>query len=156
MEPVPTSQTFPLFSIIAVSPLLGIVTKGCKWLQGTALRRPALTSLLPHCLIASHLDWPSPHLSSFSTTVIQPLYILLAVSATLELHKKWSTGGSGSTLCLCPITLCSLVCSKPCFTGKYVNVYHLSLLCVHQTSTSLKYTHIQNKLLCSAEVHRIL
>lgn len=103
METIPTSQTFPLMfrhhCVPAVcSVFLQIVTKGCEWLRGAALRCPALissSSLLFNSL-TSVLTWTDrlpihplsvPHSLSSSPCIILSVS-LLALEQCRFAHRR--------------------------------------------------------------------
>lgn len=103
METIPTSQTFPLMfchhCVPAVcSVFLQIVTKGCEWLRGAALRCPPLTSsssLLFNSL-TSVLTWTDrlpihplsvPHSPSSSPCIILSVS-LLALEQCRFAHRR--------------------------------------------------------------------
>lgn len=164
METIPTSQTFPLMRrhhcVPAVcSIFLQIVTKGCEWLRGAALRCPPLTSsssLLFNSL-TSVLTWTDrlpihplfvPHSPSSSPCIILSVSLLALEQCRFAHRRNHRRFRINSCLFLYKVASLSL---SSCFlTHFFYNFIRLpfkyvlsritvSLWCVPQTYGSLQH-----------------
>lgn len=136
---------------------------------------------LPHCLTASHLDWPgltvSPIQANFWATfsLVQPLRFLCAASCSPEqprsAHRRnhrrsahvslvslslWQSGFSVSLPSSSPHPVSLSYISHRTSFSNTQHLPRISVLCSPNTRLAIMYTHtrtVQNELLCSADVH---